>query len=37
VFSGGLEPSQSWLVRNKYVLGVLAAVAATIGAVVLLR
>jgi hypothetical protein len=37
MFSGGLEPSQSWLARNKYVLGVLAAVAATIGAVVLLR
>jgi GAF domain len=37
IFSSGLEPSQSWLARNKYVLGVLAAVAATIGAVVLLR
>jgi GAF domain len=37
IFSGGLEPSQSWLVRNKYVLGVLAAVAATIAAVMLLR
>ena len=37
MFSGGLEPSQSWLARNKYVLGALAAVAATIGAVVLLR
>ena len=35
--SGGLVPSQSWLVRNKYVLGVLVAVAATIAAVVLLR
>jgi len=37
IFSAGLEPSQSWLARNKYVLGVLAAVAGTIGAVVLLR
>jgi GAF domain len=37
ILSGGLVPSQSWLARNKYVLGVLAAVAATIGAVVLLR
>jgi GAF domain len=37
ILSGGLVPSQSWLARNKYVLGVLAAVAATIGAVALLR
>jgi len=37
IFSSGLEPSQSWLARNKYVLGVLAAVAAAIGAVLLLR
>ena len=37
MFGGGLAPSQSWLARNKYVVGVLAAVAAAIGAVVLLR
>jgi GAF domain len=37
IFSGGRVPSQSWLARNKYILAVLAAVAATIGAVVLLR
>jgi len=37
ILSGGLVPSQSWLVRNKYVLGILVAVAAAIGAVVLLR
>jgi hypothetical protein len=37
IFSGGLQPSQSWLARNKYVLGVLAAVAAAVAAIVLFR
>jgi len=37
ILSPGLVPSQSWLERNKYLLGVLAAVAAAIGAFVLLR
>jgi hypothetical protein len=37
IFSAGLEPSQSWLARNKYVLGALLAVAGTIAAILLLR
>ena len=37
VLSAGLEPSQSWLVRNKYVVGVVLAVAAAVTAVLLLR
>ncbi len=37
VFSAGLGPSQSWLSRNKYVVGVLLVVAAGLAAVFLLR
>jgi hypothetical protein len=37
VFSAGLEPSQSWLAANKYVIGVLLAVAAVVGAFIILR
>ncbi len=37
IFSAGLEPSQSWIARNKYVLGVLVLVAAVIAAIVFLR
>lgn len=37
VLSAGLEPSQSWLARNKYIVGVLLAVAAAVTAVFLLR
>ena len=37
VLSAGIEPSQSWLARNKYVLGVVLAVAAAVIAVILLR
>lgn len=37
VFSAGLEPSQSWLSRNKYILGVLLAIAAAAAAVFFLR
>jgi len=37
VFSAAMEPSQSWLARNKYVLGALLVVAGTIAAILLLR
>ncbi len=37
VLSAGLEPSQSWLARNKYMVGILLAVAASVAAVFLLR
>jgi hypothetical protein len=37
VFSAGLEPSQSWLGVNKYIVGVLLVVAAVVTAVFLLR
>lgn len=37
VLSAGLEPSQSWMGRNKYVLGVLLAVGVAAAAVFLLR
>jgi GAF domain-containing protein len=37
VLSAGLEPSQSWLAANKYVVGVLLVIAAAIAAVFLLR
>jgi len=36
-FSAGLEPSQSWFQANKYILGALLLVAATVAAIVLLR
>jgi hypothetical protein len=37
VFSAAMEPSQSWLARNKYVLGALLVVAGSIAAILLLR
>jgi GAF domain-containing protein len=37
VLGAGLEPSQSWLGANKYVVGVLLVVAAAVAAVFLLR
>jgi GAF domain-containing protein len=37
VLSAGLEPSQSWIARNKYVLGVLLLIAVAAIAVFLLR
>jgi len=37
VFSAGLEPSQSWLARNRYIFGAFLLVAAIVAAVVLLR
>ena len=37
VLSAGLEPSRSWLAANKYILGALLAVAATVAAILLLR
>jgi hypothetical protein len=37
IFSAGLGPSQSWLSRNKYVLGVLVLVSVAIAGVLLLR
>jgi len=37
VLSAGLEPSQSWVARNKYVLGVLLVVGVVMAAVFLLR
>ena len=37
VLSAGLEPSQSWIARNKYVLGVLLVVGVVVAAVFLLR
>jgi len=37
VLSGGLEPSQSWLSRNKYVVGVLLAIAGAAAAFFFLR
>jgi hypothetical protein len=35
--SAGLEPSQSWLAANKYIVGVLLVVATAVAAVFLLR
>ena len=37
VLSAALEPPQSWLVRNKYIVGVVLAVVAVVTAVILLR
>ena len=37
VLSAGLRPSQSWLSRNKYVIGVLLVVAVAVAAFLLLR
>lgn len=37
LFGAGLAPSQSWLGRNKYVLGALVAIGAGIAGVLLLR
>ncbi len=37
VLSAGLEPSQSWVARNKYVLGVLLVVGVAVAAVFVLR
>jgi hypothetical protein len=37
VFSAGLEPTQSWASRNKYVLGAILVVAATVAAIWLIR
>ena len=37
VLSAGLEPAQSWLARNKYVVSVVLAVAAAVTAVILFR
>jgi hypothetical protein len=37
VLSAALEPSQSWLVRNRYIVGVVLAVAVAVTAVILLR
>jgi hypothetical protein len=37
VFSAGLEPSQSWLAANKYMIGVLLVVAAVVGAFFILH
>lgn len=37
VLSAGLEPSQSWLSRNKYVLGAIVLIAAVVAAVLILR
>ena len=36
-FSAGLESSQSWFAANKYILGALLVVGATVAAIVLLR
>jgi hypothetical protein len=37
VLSAGLEPSQSWLSRNKYVVGAIVLVAAAVAGIFLLR
>jgi hypothetical protein len=37
VLSAGMDPAQSWLARNKYVVGVLLAVGAAMAAIFLLR
>jgi hypothetical protein len=37
LFSAGLEPSQSWFARNKYVIGALVLIAAAVAAVFLFR
>jgi GAF domain-containing protein len=37
IFGAGLEPSQSWLSRNKYVLGAMLAIAGAIAAILLVR
>ncbi len=37
VLSAGLEPSQSWFSRNKYIFGAILVVAAVVAAILLLR
>jgi len=37
VLSAGLEPSQSWFSRNKYIFGAIVLIAATVAAILLLR
>ncbi len=37
VLSAGLQPSQSWLAENKYIVGALLAVAAIVAGILLLR
>jgi hypothetical protein len=37
VLSAGLEPSQSWIARNKYILVALVVVGAAVAAVFVLR
>lgn len=37
VLSAGLEPSQSWLARNKYIFAALLVVAGSVAAILLLR
>lgn len=37
VLSAGLEPSQSWLARNKYIFGAIVLIAATVAGILLLR
>jgi len=37
IFSGGIEPTQSWIAANKYIIGTLLIVAVVIGAIVFLR
>jgi hypothetical protein len=37
VLSAGIDPAQSWLARNKYVVGVLLAVGVAVAAIFLLR
>lgn len=37
VLSAGLEPSQTWFSANKYILGAIAIIAASVAAVLLLR
>ena len=37
ILSGGIEPSQSWLAANKYIIGALLVAAGTIAAIAFLR
>lgn len=37
VLSAGLQPSQSWISRNKYILGAIVVVAAAVAAILFLR
>src|SRR5208283_3955153 len=37
ILSAGIEPSQSWLARNKYIVGALLVVGASVAAILLLR